>query len=40
MTKWKCIVCGYVFEGDEPPAKCPRCGAPREKFVMLGEEGD
>lgn len=23
--KWKCSVCGYVFEGTEPPAKCPSC---------------
>jgi rubrerythrin len=27
-----CSVCGYVFEGNEAPAKCPQCGAPKEKF--------
>jgi rubrerythrin len=35
MKKWKCTVCGYVHEGDEPPAVCPICGAPREKFVQI-----
>jgi rubrerythrin len=33
MKTFICSVCGYVYEGDEPPAKCPQCGAPREKFV-------
>ncbi|MCK8825733.1 rubrerythrin family protein [Fuchsiella alkaliacetigena] len=23
--KWKCRVCGYVYEGTEPPQKCPGC---------------
>jgi len=23
--KWKCSICGYVYEGTEPPAKCPCC---------------
>lgn len=32
MKKWKCGVCGYIHTGDEPPAKCPICGAPREMF--------
>ena len=35
MKKWKCSVCGYVHTGDEPPEKCPICGAPKEKFVEL-----
>ncbi len=32
MKTWICSVCGYVFEGAEAPAKCPQCGAPKEKF--------
>lgn len=31
--KWVCQVCGYVFEGDKAPEKCPQCGAPAEKFA-------
>lgn len=32
MAKFICTVCGYVYEGAEPPEKCPQCGAPKEKF--------
>ncbi len=32
MKKFVCGVCGYVHEGNEPPEKCPQCGAPKEKF--------
>lgn len=35
--KWKCV-CGYVHDGNEPPAQCPKCGAPAEKFELLGDE--
>ena len=30
--KWVCLVCGYVHEGDNPPAECPQCKAPSSKF--------
>ncbi len=32
MKKWVCSVCGYVHEGDQPPAQCPVCKAPASKF--------
>lgn len=32
MKKFVCSVCGYVYEGDELPVKCPQCGAPKSKF--------
>jgi rubredoxin len=35
---WKCGVCGYVHEGEEAPDICPKCGAPKEKFIGLGTE--
>jgi len=38
MQKWKCSVCGYVFDGEVPPDKCPNCGSPKEKFEKLTEE--
>lgn len=38
MAKFICTVCGYVHEGDEPPAKCPQCGVPASKFKMLDED--
>lgn len=38
MKKWRCSVCGYIHEGNEPPENCPKCGAPREKFVEVEAE--
>ena len=35
MARFKCTVCGYIHEGDDAPAVCPRCKQPREKFVEL-----
>ena len=36
--KYVCSVCGYVHEGSEPPAECPVCHAPAEKFTA--QEGE
>ena len=33
MKKWVCSVCGYVYEGEAAPEKCPQCGVPASKFV-------
>lgn len=38
MKKFSCSVCGYVFEGDSAPDKCPQCGAPSFKFKEMGGE--
>ena len=35
--KWVCSVCGYVHEGDTPPAKCPQCKVSSDKFVKQSE---
>ena len=35
--KWTCTVCGYTHEGDQPPAHCPQCKAPAEKFIEAKE---
>jgi len=37
MKKWRCGVCGYVHEGDEPPDKCPVCGAGKDLFEEIIE---
>lgn len=37
MKKWRCTVCGYVHEGDTPPAQCPQCKVPAEKFEEVKE---
>ena len=38
MAKYVCSVCGYVHEGDEPPAECPVCHAASDKFIK--QEGE
>ncbi|SMC76753.1 flavin reductase family protein [Sporomusa malonica] len=37
MNKWRCNVCGYIHEGDKPPAECPICGVGPEDFVVVKE---
>jgi len=38
MKKWKCTVCGYIHEGNEPPEKCPVCNADRSKFIEIASD--
>ena len=38
--KWVCQVCGYVHEGDNPPAACPQCKAPSSKFKQQSGSAD
>ena len=39
MAKWVCTVCGYVYEGENAPEKCPQCGVPASKFKEQASEG-
>lgn len=38
MAKYVCTVCGYVYEGDAAPEKCPQCNAPASKFKKQDDE--
>ncbi len=35
MKKFICTVCGYIYEGDAAPEKCPMCKAPASKFKEM-----
>lgn len=35
--EWICAVCDYIYIGEESPEKCPKCGAPKEAFVLVEE---
>ena len=39
MSKWKCKVCGYIYEGEELPADftCPICHQPASSFEKIEE---
>ena len=34
---WRCLNCGYLHEGTEPPDKCPACDHVQAYFELLGE---
>ena len=38
--KFICAVCGYIYEGDAAPEKCPICKAPADKFSELKDDGE
>ena len=38
MKTFICSVCGYVHTGDAPPANCPQCKVPAEKFKEQVQE--
>lgn len=37
VTKWHCINCGYLYEGDEAPKECPACKHPQAYYEVLAE---
>ena len=40
MSKWKCRVCGYIYEGDTLPEgfTCPVCRQSASSFEKIGEQ--
>jgi rubrerythrin len=34
---WRCINCGYLYEGEEAPKACPACAHPQAYYELLGE---
>jgi rubrerythrin len=34
---WRCINCGYLYEGTEAPKACPACAHPQAYFELLSE---
>lgn len=46
MKKWRCKLCGYVYEGEEPPRRAPYAGrrhrsssSSKTNSVFATEEG-
>ena len=35
---WKCSFCNYIYEGEDAPDVCPKCGQKKEKYNALSEE--
>lgn len=38
MDMWRCTVCGFVHDGADAPERCPKCGAPKNKFEKIEKE--
>lgn len=38
IKKWKCSLCGYIHEGNNPPDSCPACGVGPDQFEKIVEE--
>lgn len=36
-TKWRCLNCGYIHDGEEAPSPCPACAHPQAYFELLAE---
>jgi len=34
---WRCINCGYLYEGEEAPKSCPACVHPQAYYELLAE---
>ncbi|MDD2620852.1 MAG: FAD-dependent oxidoreductase, partial [Syntrophomonadaceae bacterium] len=39
-TQWRCLVCGHIHTGEEPPDICPACGVGPENFVRVALEDE
>ena len=39
MKTWVCNVCGYTHQGEEPPERCPKCGATKSQFTLKNKSG-
>ena len=37
-VKWICMKCGYVHEGNTPPAICPSCDHDKSYYMLLSEQ--
>ncbi len=35
---WRCTSCGFQRQADDPPERCPNCGARKEDFYRVTED--
>jgi hypothetical protein len=38
MKKYRCLLCGFEFESDDPNPICPICGASGDDIQEIKEE--
>ena len=35
--QWMCTNCGYIYEGESAPAKCPVCEYTQDYYIRFNE---
>lgn len=40
QKRWRCLICGHITEGAEPPEVCPACGVSKNNFVAMKMEDE
>jgi nitrite reductase (NADH) large subunit len=40
VERWRCLNCTYIHTGRQPPAECPVCGSPADRFEPLSETAE
>lgn len=35
LKRWRCPVCGYIYEGEVRPERCPVCDMPGENYIPI-----
>lgn len=40
QKRWRCLVCGHIHQGANPPEICPACGVGAENFVEMAAEDE
>ncbi len=35
LKRWRCPTCGYIYEGEEPPERCPVCDMPGKAYQLV-----
>ncbi|MDY2638712.1 MAG: rubrerythrin family protein, partial [Ligilactobacillus salivarius] len=36
-VQWMCTNCGYIYEGESAPAKCPVCEYTQDYYIRFNE---
>ena len=37
-SRWRCPICGFLYEGFEPPQECPSCLQPGDTFEFVDDD--
>jgi rubrerythrin len=38
MSRWRCPICEFLYEGLQPPQECPSCLQPGDTFEFVDDD--